>query len=79
MLRTGVILHFDVYFGVSYTRVILLASADVSPVMAADARVERTGARPSSAVVERRCRRLDLTLTIVRFLTGINREKGFLW
>jgi|ERR1700678_1228197 hypothetical protein len=74
MLRTGVTHHFDVYFGVCYTRVIMLGSADVSGWWAADARAERTGARPSSAVVERRHRRLELTFTIVRFLTGIKRE-----
>jgi len=32
----------------------MLASADISPVVAADARAERTDARPSSAVVARR-------------------------
>jgi hypothetical protein len=32
----------------------MLASADVSPVVVADARAERTGARPNRAVVARR-------------------------
>jgi hypothetical protein len=48
----------------------MLASADVSPVAAADARVERAGARPSSAVVVRRRRRMDLIPTVIRFLLG---------
>jgi hypothetical protein len=60
-------------------RIIMLASADVSPVVAADARAERTGARPSRAVVVRRPRRLNLTHTVVRFLDGIKRVRGFLW
>ena len=39
---------------VCYTQVIMLASADVSPVVGGNARAERTGARPSSAVVVKR-------------------------
>ena len=37
---------------ICYTRVIMHSSADVSGWWAADARAKRTGARPSSAVVE---------------------------
>jgi len=53
MLRTGVTIHFDVTYRLLH-RVIILAGADVSRVVAADARAERTGARPSRAVVARR-------------------------
>jgi hypothetical protein len=79
MLRTDVIRRFECHFTVCYTQVIRLSSADVSPVVAADARAERTGARPSRAVVARRRRRLDLTSTLVRFLADIKSGRGFLW
>ena len=49
-----------------YTQVIMLTGADVSPVATADARAKRADAGPSSAVVVRRRRRLDLILTLVR-------------
>jgi hypothetical protein len=57
----------------------MLASAAISPVVAADARAEHANARPSRAVVARRLRRMDLTFKVVRFLNGIKRERGFLW
>jgi hypothetical protein len=73
MLRTGVIRHFMSLYCLLHPSH-QLARADVSPVVAADARAERTGARPSRAIVARRLRRLDLTSTLVRFLAGIKRE-----
>ena len=48
----------------------MLISADVSPVAAADARVERAGAKPGSAVI-RRSPRYDVIPTIVRFLRHV--------
>jgi hypothetical protein len=50
MLRISVIRHFDRHFNVCYTQVIMLQSL----MLAADARAEGTGARPSRAVVARR-------------------------
>jgi hypothetical protein len=73
MLRTGVIRHFDVTFTVCYTRVTMLVSADVYPVVVADARAECAVARPSSAVVAGRHRRQDLSYKIVRFWACVDR------
>jgi hypothetical protein len=74
MLRTDVNRHFDCHFIVRYTQDIMLASIDASRWVAADARAECTGARPSRAIIARRLRRLNLTHTLVRFLDGIKGE-----
>jgi hypothetical protein len=79
MLRTDVNRHFDCHFIVRYTQDIMLASIDASRWVAADARAECTGARPSRAIIARRLRRLNLTHTLVRFLDGIKGGRGFLW
>jgi hypothetical protein len=54
MLRTGVIRRFRCHISICYTRVTTPTSAMPSRWLAADARVERAGARPSRAVVIRR-------------------------
>ena len=52
MLRAGVIRHFRCHITVCYTQVITPTSADAFPGLTADARVPRTGARPSKAVAK---------------------------
>jgi hypothetical protein len=78
VLRTGLIRHFDVTLPLLH-RSIMLASADAFRWLAAHARAERTGARPSRAVMARRPRRLDLTHTLVRFSERVEGVSGFLW
>jgi hypothetical protein len=55
------------------------ASTDAFLVVAADARADRTGARPSRAVVARRRWIFELNPTVVRFLDGVERLRRFLW
>ena len=50
MLRTGVIRHFDITLRLAAPD-IRPASADAFAVVAADAQVERMGARPNRTVV----------------------------
>src|SRR5277367_6820136 len=71
--------HFDCHFILCYTQVIMPASTDASRWLAADARAEGAGARPGRAVMARRLRRLIPTPTLVWFLDGIKRVRGFLW
>jgi hypothetical protein len=55
----------------------MLASADISPVVAADARAERTDARPSSAVVARRADVWILLIQQYGFWTASRGEEDF--
>jgi len=75
MLEAGVIRHFDVALPFATPESSGWLSPRFPPVVAADARAERTGARPSRAVVANLIRRLNATLTVVRFLAGIKRGK----
>ena len=54
MFEAGVIRQFNFTLSFAAPESSLLAGVDVSQVVAADARVERTGARPSRGVVARR-------------------------
>jgi hypothetical protein len=60
IMRTSVIRYFDVTLRFASPKSSSLACADVSWVVGGNARAERTGARPSRAVVARRLRRLIL-------------------
>jgi hypothetical protein len=78
MMRTSVIRHFDVTLPFASPKS-LGWQALFFLVVGGDARVKRTGARLSRVVVAKRLRRLNVTPTLVRFLVGIKRVRGFIW
>jgi hypothetical protein len=73
MLRTGVIHHFDITLAFVTPKSSCLPAL-MSPGGGGRCRAERTGARPSRAVMGRRRRRLDLAYTLVRLLERVETE-----